>query len=112
MKFEDHCERTKQRTGFEMPEVHTYLDQYFPLFRSTNHWLVLHHAKGVDKIVRLFGENYGHEGPLLVRIATEGHITDDMGCVYMEPSDMEHLFFELHDGDLRELEHCLCLEFP
>jgi hypothetical protein len=112
MKFDDHCSRTKERIGHEMPEVHKYLDQYFPLFRSTNHWLVLHHMKGVEKLVRMFGDNYGYEGRILVRQAVEGHIIDDMGTVYFEPVDMEHLFFELLGTDERELEHCLGLEFP
>lgn len=111
MKFEDHCERTKQRTGFEMPEVHRYLDQYFPYFRSANHWLILHHRKGIDKIVRMFGNNYGYEGSVLVRIAAEGHIVDDMGEVFEEPSDMEHFFMVLHDEDEMWLDKLLAKEF-
>lgn len=112
MKFEDHCKNTKDRIGLEMPEVHKYLDQYFPIFRSTAHWGILHHMKGLQKIVRMFGDDYGYEGRILVRQAVEGHIIDDMGMVYEEPSDMQHLIFFLDDKDEREFDHCLRLEFP
>lgn len=111
MKFEDHCKRTKERTGFEMPEVHRYLDQYFPLFRSTTHWIILHHQKGVEKIINLYGDSYGLEGRYLVRIAAEGHIKDDMNDLYEEPTDMMQFFVEFDENDKKHLDECITKEF-
>ena len=104
MKFEDHCQKTKELIGVEMPEVHKYLDQYFPYFRSTSHWLILHHRKGVERIVRLFWDRYGYEGKILVRQATEQHIIDDIGFVAEEPCDLEkyNLILNIEDEELIE----------
>jgi hypothetical protein len=101
MKFEDHCARTKELIGLEMPEVHKYIDKYYPYFRSTAHWGILHHAKGVDHLVDLFGKNYGYEGSILVRIAAEKHILDDIGYI---PKDLEELENELFFYSIEEQE--------
>lgn len=112
MKFEDHCEKTKERIGLGMPEVHRYLDQYYPHFRTSTHWLILHHQKGIDKIVRMFGQNYGYEGDILVRQAAEGHVMDDMGFIGFEPVDLKEFAIFMNEGDEALLENLIRKEFP
>ena len=112
MMFDDHRARSVANCGYDMPEVHKYLDQYFPVFRTGTHRLILHHQLGVSKLVNMFGDNYGYEGRILVRQVAELHIKDDLGFVPESWHEMEDLKFFLDDREEREFEHCLRLEFP
>lgn len=104
MKIEDHMESTLMKIGEEHKDVHQALDDYFFEFRSSLHWVILHHQLGIEKMVERFGGR--------ARRAAEIHIEDDLGFVPSGPTDprlLEVLTFlgprdlELADEILEEL---------
>lgn len=68
MKFEKHCERTKEILGKRYEEVHRWLDE-FSYSRGYRHRKVRHHLEGVLEVK----ERFGNEAMLAALI----HISDD-----------------------------------
>jgi len=70
---------TMQQLSNEFQELHIALDDYYMTFRSSLHWVVLHHQLGIEQMVKRFGES--------CRAAAEIHIKDDFGFVPTDPTD-------------------------
>lgn len=96
MQLRDHMKSTQQHFGDEFQELHIALDDYYMTFRSSLHWVILHHQLGIEKMVERFGDN--------CRAAAEIHIKDDFGFVPTDPTDprlLKHVYFT----GPRDLEH-------
>jgi hypothetical protein len=65
-------------------------------FRSSLHWVILHHQLGIEKMVERFGES--------CRAAAEIHIRDDFGVIPNGPTD-PRLFKHVYFAGPRDLEH-------
>lgn len=96
MQLKDHMESTLMKIGEEHKDVHKALDDYFFEFRSSLHWVILHHCLGVTKMVERFGGG--------ARRAAEIHIEDDMGFVPEGPTDPRLLKRVYFNGPW-DLEH-------
>ena len=96
MKLEDHMKSTLLKIGEEHKDVHRALDDYFVEFRSSLHWVILHHQLGIEKMVERFGES--------CRAAAEIHIKDDFGFVPTGPTDPRLLKHVYYNGPW-DLEH-------
>lgn len=84
------------KIGEEHKDVHEALDDYFFEFRSSLHWVILHHRLGVEKMVERFGGR--------ARRAAEIHIEDDIGFVPTSPTDPRLLSHVYYTGP-RDLEY-------
>lgn len=101
MRLEDHMQSTLHQLGNEFQELHFALDDYYMEFRSSLHWVILHHQLGIEKMVAKFGENTRH--------AAEIHIEDDFGFVPTSPTDprlLKHVSFN-GPWDLEHAEEVL-----
>lgn len=88
MQLKDHMLSTLEKLGYEFQELHIALDDYYMIFRSSLHWVILHHKLGIEKMVERFGES--------CRTAAETHIKDDFGFVPTGPTDprlLKHVYF-------------------
>ncbi|WP_338667344.1 hypothetical protein [Pseudodesulfovibrio methanolicus] len=101
MILEDHMQSTREKLGNEFEELHIAIDDYYMEFRSSLHWVILHHQLGIEKMVERFGES--------CRSAAEVHITDDFGFVPAGPADsrlLKHVYFN-GPWDLEHAEEVL-----
>lgn len=88
MQLKDHMQSTLNKLGDEFQELHIALDEFYMKFRSSLHWVILHHQLGIEKMVERFGEN--------CRAAAEIHIRDDFGFIPTGPTDprlLKHVYF-------------------
>lgn len=69
MHEEAHQATSRRLLGRDFAEVHAYLDRYYWEF-GTGHRCVLHHRRGIEKIVERFGED--------AREPAELHILEDL----------------------------------
>ena len=65
----EHCADCQKLLGQPFEEVHAFLDQFFPIY-GLGHRRLLHHQRGVELIVKKFGE--------AARSAAELHILRDL----------------------------------
>jgi hypothetical protein len=79
MEIDKHCKNTMSILGKPYREIHMAIDQFYPNYRGSMHWIVLHHQLGIELLV----ERYGEEA----RRPAEIHIEDDMGFVPDAPDD-------------------------
>lgn len=96
MQLKDHMQSTLDKLGDEFQELHIALDEYYMTFRSSLHWVILHHQLGIEKMVERFGGG--------ARRAAEIHIEDDMGFVPTGPTDPRLLKHVYYNGPW-DLEH-------
>ncbi|NDV17818.1 hypothetical protein GO013_00095 [Pseudodesulfovibrio sp. JC047] len=47
---------TYKQFGQDFRRVHIAIDEYYEIFRNLLHWVVHHHALGVEKMVERFDE--------------------------------------------------------
>ncbi len=98
MHFDDHVKHTLRIYGRRAQEVHMFLDQFFPKYHFA-HRRLLHHRKGIQLIVKKFGESAW--GP------AELHIVDDLGAIPNSWLDYPNEF--LNPGDDVKQEEDLVL---
>jgi len=105
MQLKDHMQSTLSQLGNEFQELHVALDNYYMTFRSSLHWVILHHQLGIEKMVEQFGES--------CRAAAEIHIKDDFGFVPIGPTDPRLLKHVYYNGpwDLEHAEEVLEKEY-
>ena len=73
MKFEDHCKECEEKLGEAFPEVHNWLDALARV-EGWSHRHNRHHAEGVEKIRKMFGDNAAKAAELHIRSDMQGHI--------------------------------------
>jgi hypothetical protein len=84
---EEHEKACMEKFGESFAEVHAFLDQYYAQFPGTNHRRLLHHKRGVELVVRKFGE--AARGP------TEQHVELDWGWLPESWEDLDQHYFPL-----------------
>jgi hypothetical protein len=70
--FEEHCQDCIAQLGDPFPEIHIWLDEFFPT-KGLHHRVVRHHLGGVSEVER----KWGHKAAL----AAEIHIKKDCGGI-------------------------------
>jgi len=54
MTFEEHCQESERIFGKRYPEIHLWLDEFFPTL-GARHRRKRHHEAGIREAVRIFG---------------------------------------------------------
>lgn len=97
MRQAEHEARCQEILGQPWPEVHEFLDQFFPRYQSYSHRVILHHQAGIAHLRRRLGE--------AARAAAELHIRDDLGFIPRSP------FYYFADPEFQpDVLECLKLE--
>lgn len=98
MFVDDHVRSSREKFGKSFSEVHFFLDQYFKRF-GPSHRILLHHQKGVELVVKQFGEE--------AKKPAELHIQEDVGCLpedWHSYGDPVFINLELYDDLEAELK--------
>lgn len=98
MFVDDHARSSRENFGKPFVEVHFFLDKYFKEF-GPSHRIFLHHKKGVELVVKRFGEE--------ARKPAELHIKEDVGCLpddWNAYGDPVFINLELYDDFVAELK--------
>lgn len=97
MRLDSHMNSTYKQLGRDYRELHMAMDEYYKIFHSSLHWVILHHQLGVEKMVERFGEE--------VRKAAEIHIKDDLAIRNFENEVVTEGFVPTGPTDPRLLKH-------
>jgi DNA-binding GntR family transcriptional regulator len=55
--FKEHCRECKEKLGEEFPQVHKWLDEFFPrLGFDVRHRDVRHHEDGIEEVRKMWGD--------------------------------------------------------
>ena len=96
MKYEEHCKDSVKKLGFDIPQIHEYLDEFAKLFIESSrykHRQFRHHLEGLIEIENKFG------GKGLL-VATNHIIVDNEGMIPIK-KDYEIIEYELNRHDLQ-----------
>lgn len=83
MTIREHMDRTFLLLGDEAAEVHLFLDSYFPLWPTSAHRVLLHHAMGIALAEKRFGDVGAR--------AAAVHVMDDFGFIPAGPAEVAEL---------------------
>jgi len=93
---QQHEQACQQEFGHSFPDVHTFLDQYYPRFPGQNHRILLHHQLGVELVIKKFGEHA--RGP------AEQHIKLDWGFLPKSWEELEQYWMPLSLEEEKAIE--------
>ncbi|WP_338667346.1 hypothetical protein [Pseudodesulfovibrio methanolicus] len=96
MRLDSHINSTYKQIGQDFRQIHIEIDKYFVHFRSSLHWVILHHQLGIELLVERFGEE--------ARRSAEIHIRDDFAVRNFENEVVEEGFTPIGPIDPRLLE--------
>lgn len=100
MHHDRHIKQTLRIYGVRGDDIHLFLDQFWPKYK-TSHRRLLHHQLGIELIIWRFGEEAS--GPAKL------HIIDDLGCVPATWLDHDPHVVYLEPGDAAMQEQDLIL---
>jgi DNA-binding GntR family transcriptional regulator len=85
--FIEHCKDCKEQLGEEFPQVHKWLDEYFPILHfDARHRDVRHHEEGIEEVRKMWGDRAAE--------AARVHISKDFdGWVPKTPNEVQEWRF-------------------
>lgn len=90
-KFEEHCEDCKRELGNSFEQVNEWLDEFFE-FVGADHRDIRHNDRGVQKAIKIWGEEAGKAAEIHIKRDCHGSIPKVDNVFMMRMAFKPHIY--------------------